>query len=108
MGRIIRTREAAKALGISIYRINQLINEPCRHCGEVKQWSKGTERVVEFIYGNGCRFCRHTGRRLPIVGRMGKGKRAPYLIDADVLDLPQVKNRVVGYPEGKPRSKEDE
>lgn len=104
MGRIVKTSDVAKTLGVSIYRVNQLINEPCRVCGSVSQWTEDGEKYVEYQYGKGCKSCRYTGRRLPTIGRLHNGKRAPHLIDEDVLEEDQVKNRVPGYPEGKERT----
>lgn len=103
MGRIIRTREAAKILGVTIYRINHMINTPCPVCGDVRQETVDGETVIEYAFGAGCKQCRYTGQKLPTVGRLGKGKRAPHLIDID--DLSVVRDRRPGYPEGKKKNR---
>ena len=99
MGRIIRTREAAKILNVSVYRVNHMINTPCPVCGNVRQSTVDGETVVEYEFGAGCKTCRYTGQKLPTIGRLGKGSRAPHLIDIEHLDA--VRDRKAGYPLGK-------
>ena len=101
----IDTTEAAKVLGISRLRVLQMINEPCPDCGERRYVTEknGDKVIIDYLSPHGCERCHFTGRRLPYVKRLGRGSRAPYLINPN--DLILVAKRFPGYPPGRKRRK---
>jgi len=99
----IDTVEAAKILGVSIYRIWHYINEPCPDCGHNEYEKRdGVLEIRQEFSKAGCTYCNFTGKRLPTYGRF-EGTNKWRLREEDVLKL--VDARKPGYPKGRKRRK---
>lgn len=99
----IDTSQAAKILGVSIFRIHQFINEPCPDCGRIEYEQKKGQLEIRYEFDpKGCRYCGFTGYRLPNYGRF-EGTNKYMLKEKDVLRL--VDSRKPGYPKGRKRRK---
>jgi hypothetical protein len=99
----ITTSQAAKILGVSVYRIHQFIREPCPDCGETQYQGVGNEVVVTQLYEEGgCERCNWTGVRLPTYGKFERSNA--WRLKRE--DLERLKDRQAGYPKGKKRRKE--
>ena len=98
----ITTDDAAKILGVTVYRIHQFLRDPCPDCGRTEYKTVGDEVIVTQEYKpGGCEYCKGTGVRLPTYGKFEK-TGGWKLLEEDVLKL---KDRKAGYPKGRKRRK---
>jgi len=102
----ITVGDAAKILGVSVYRIHQFIKDPCPDCGRTEYSTVGNETLIEQIFTEGgCSYCKGTGMRLPKHGRFdepGTNRKGWRLLEEEVRKL---EGRKSGYPKGKKRRK---
>jgi len=98
----ITTKDAAKILEVSVYRIHHFLKDPCPDCGETRYQSIGDETIVTQLYQpGGCEYCKGTGVRLPTYGKFEDGWGWRLRRD----DVEKLIGRKAGYPKGKKRRK---
>lgn len=99
--RALTTKEVAQRLGVSSYRVNQLMQEPCPNCGERTYEREGKHvEVIDYFSKVGCERCHYTTFRLPS-WRLHSGSKAPHMIAEIDLELEDIKYRPAGYPKEK-------